>query len=77
MNYKYSVKVIKDSGKEETRKFKTQKEICQYLNLPLYLINKIIKRDNDIPNYKLTNTQMIYKDVIDKIHIDVLKKTIS
>ena len=73
MRYKYRVEIL-DENKEiiETWACKTKKEISEGYTLPLYIIDKIIKKTND-PTYPIKRDHLVYRDIMQQMRIQLIK----
>ena len=58
---------------DNIKKFRTKNEIMQYFQVPLYIIDKIIKKT---ANNDVGKCHMCYEDIYSNVDITVIKPTL-
>jgi hypothetical protein len=75
---KYIVEILNNNNNKNKIKnyklFKTRNDLCAEYKIPLYIVNKLIKKYNgSIENKNLSKIQTQYKDLFYNMNIFVLK----
>ena len=75
MQYKYRVEIVDKETSEvkESRDFKTKKNIIETYNIPMYIVDKIIKKTNDSAFTTKRDSHMVYKDLMQTLRIEIIK----
>jgi hypothetical protein len=75
MHYKYRVEILdKETGEaKESWDFKTKNGICESYNIPMYIIDKLIKKTNDPSFTTKRDSHMVYKDLMQSMRIEIRK----
>ena len=79
MQYKYRVEIVdKETGEvKKSREYKTKKNMIEAYNIPMYIIDKIIKKTNDATFATKRESHMVYKDLMQTMRIQIIKPSIS
>lgn len=68
MHHKYRVEIMDTEGEvKETATYKTKNQIRHTYNIPLYIIDKIIKNTNDSTG--TTKTHLVYRNLMQTMRI--------
>lgn len=76
MKSKYLVNIYKDDELQESKSFKTRTEITTQYNIPLYIVDKIIKINNDTSFITKRKSHRIFQELISTMKIILIKPTI-
>lgn len=66
------VEITNEDGEIIQQSFKTKQEIVEQYQVPLYMVNKIIKINNNNMIYK-RKSHNVYADLVDKLKILLIK----
>jgi hypothetical protein len=73
---KYLIVIQSENGKVKSfTQFKTRGEIVKNYKIPLYMVDKIIKINNDVNFTSKRDSQMIFKSLIQNFKIYLIKPT--
>ena len=75
MQYKYRVEILDISTGEvnESQEYKTKKNIVEKYSIPMYIVDKIIKKTNDSTFTTKRESHMVYKDLMNTMRIEIIK----
>ena len=75
MQYKYRVEILDISTGEvkETQEYKTKKNIIAKYSIPMYIVDKIIRKTNDSTFNTKRDPHMVYKDLMNTMKIEIIK----
>ncbi len=75
MQYKYRVEILDISTGEvnESQEYKTKKNIIEKYSIPMYIVDKIIKKTNDSTFTTKRESHMVYKDLMNTMRIEIIK----
>jgi len=74
MQYKYRVTIFDESGEmKESWEFKTKGDIKESYKIPMYIIDKIIKKTNDPSFVTKRESHMVYKELMKSMTIELIK----
>lgn len=75
MQYKYRVEILNSETNEikESWDFKTKKDISESYSIPMYMIDKIIKKTNDAQYTTKREPHSIYKELMQTMRITLNK----
>jgi hypothetical protein len=75
MQYKYRVEILDISTGEvnESHEYKTKKNIIEKYSIPMYIVDKIIKKTNDSTFTTKRESHMVYKDLMNTMRIEIIK----
>ena len=74
MQYKYRVEILSESGEvQESHGYKTKKSISEDYDIPLYMIEKIIKLTNDSSYGTKRDSHFVYRDLVKSMKIHFIK----
>jgi hypothetical protein len=75
MQYKYRVDILDNETSEikESWEFKTKRDISESYSIPMYMIDKIIKKTNDPKFSTKRKSHMVYKELMQSMRIELIK----
>jgi hypothetical protein len=75
MQYKYRVDILDNETSEikESWEFKTKRDISESYSIPMYMIDKIIKKTNDPKFSTKRESHMVYKELMQSMRIELIK----
>jgi hypothetical protein len=75
MQYKYRVEILDNSTGEvkESQKYKTKKNIIEKYSIPMYIVDKIIKKTNDSTFTIKRDSHLVYRDLMNTMRIEIIK----
>lgn len=75
MQYKYRVEILDSSTGEvkESQEYKTKKNIIEKYSIPMYIVDKIIKKTNDSTFATKRDSHMVYRDLMNTMKIEIIK----
>jgi hypothetical protein len=75
MQYKYRVEIFDNETGEskECWDYKTKQGICDTYNIPMYIIDKLIKKTNDATFTTKRDSHMVYKELMKMMRIEIIK----
>lgn len=79
MQYKYRVEILDtETGIiKECWDYKTKKDISKSYEIPMYIIDKIIKKTN-VPDFSTKReSHMVYKDLMQSMRIEINKPNLK
>ncbi len=72
MRFKYLVKY-----KDTIKRFTTKQQIMDLFNVPLYIVNKIIRKSNDPGFTKKKDLHSVYNDFFNEVNIYLIKPELN
>lgn len=78
MQYKYRVEILDNSTGEvkESQEYKTKKNIIEKYSIPMYIVDKIIKKTNDSTFTTKRDSHLVYRDLMNTMKIEIIKPNI-
>jgi len=75
MQYKYRVEILDISNGEvnESQEYKTKKNIIEKYSIPMYIVDKIIKKTNDSTFTTKRDSHLVYRDLMNTMKIEIIK----
>lgn len=73
MQPKYLVEVTNENGEITTQTYTTRQAIVLHYQIPLYIVDKIIKLTNDATFVPKRNSHRIYNDLVKSTTIRLIK----
>jgi len=75
MQYKYRVEILDNSTGEvkESQEYKTKKNIIEKYSIPMYIVDKIIKKTNDSTFTTKRDSHLVYRDLMNTMRIEIIK----
>lgn len=75
MQYKYRVEILDNETGEvkESWDYRTKKDIAETYTIPMYIIDKLIKKTNDATFTTKRDSHMVYKDLMQSMKIEIIK----
>lgn len=75
MQYKYRVDIFDtESGElKESWEYRTKGDISSTYSIPMYIIDKIIKKTNDPTFTTKRESHMVYKELMQSMRIELVK----
>jgi len=75
MQYKYRVEILDNSTGEvkESQEYKTKKNIIEKYSIPMYIVDKIIKKTNDSTFTTKRDSHLVYRDLMNTMKIEIIK----
>ena len=64
------------SYKDQIHTFQTKKQIMDLFKVPLYIIDKIIKKSNNLDYKTKANCHSVYRDFYNELNITLIKPDI-
>jgi len=78
MLFKYRVEILDECGAvKEAWDYKTKGAISDSYNIPLYIIDKIIKKTNDTTFTTKREAHMVYRELMGSMKIHIMKPKLS
>ena len=78
MQFKYRVEILDECGVvSEAWDFKTKGDISSSYSIPLYIIDKIIKKTNDSSFTTKRKAHLVYRELMDSMKIHIIKPKLS
>lgn len=73
MQFKYRVEIIDIETREvkECWDYRTKQDISEECRIPMYIIDKLIKKTNDPTYTTKRNPHMVYKELMDSMRIEI------
>jgi hypothetical protein len=73
MQYKYRVEIIDiETGEvKECWDYRTKKDIAETYTIPMYIIDKLIKKTNDATFTTKREPHMVYKELMQSMRIEI------
>jgi hypothetical protein len=73
-NFKYLIEIVNEPDITQTFKlFKTKKEICTEFNIPEYIVDKLLKINNDSCYTTKRGMHAIYQEIKKNVKIYLLR----
>lgn len=75
MQYKYRVEIIDNETGEikESWDYRTKRDIAETYTIPIYIIDKLIKKTNDSTYTTKRDPHMVYKELMQSMRIEISK----
>jgi len=79
MQFKYRVEILDTTTGEvlEGWEYKTKRDIAETYNIPMYIIDKIIKKTNDSTFTTKRDAHMVYKELMKTMRIEIITPQIN
>jgi len=77
MQPKYFVEVTDESAEVTSHSFTTRQGIVKHYQIPLYIVDKIIKLTNDPTFVPKRNSHRIYNDLVQSMTIQLIKPKVT
>jgi hypothetical protein len=73
MQYKYRVEIldIETCEVKECWDYRTKQDISETYKIPMYIIDKLIKKTNDSTYTTKRNPHMVYKELMNSMRIEI------
>lgn len=75
MQFKYRVEIfdIETGESKESWDYQTKRDIGETYSIPMYIIDKLIRKTNDSTFTTKRDSHMVYKDLMQSMRIEIIK----
>lgn len=77
MKEKYLVEISETDAEIHTKTFKTRQEIVKMYDIPLYIVDKIIKMSNDSSYITKRKGHKIFHEIFQRMKIKLIQPTLT
>jgi hypothetical protein len=75
MQFKYRVEILDNETGEvkESWEYQTKRDIGETYTIPMYMVDKLIKKTNDPKFTTKRDSHMVYKELMQSMRIEIIR----